>query len=92
MLLFREVSSSRRLLYSVQRSSSAHIFLQLLSLIVCWRGMILGWGGDAGGSKGDLLCVEVPVVVELSSMGGSEFSESDSESDSLVELAGGMVS
>ena len=49
-------------------------------------------GGDAGGGEGDPLCVEVPVVVELSSMGGSEFSESDSESDSLVELAGGMVS
>ena len=49
-------------------------------------------GGDAGGSEGDLLLVKVPVVVESSSMGGSELSESDSESDSLVELAGGMVS
>ena len=49
-------------------------------------------GGDAGGSEGDSLCIEVPVVVELSLMDGSKLSESDSESDSLVELAGGMVS
>ncbi len=49
-------------------------------------------GGDVGGSEGDPLCVQVLVVVELSLMGGSELSESDSESDSSVELAGGMVS
>ena len=51
-----------------------------------------GMGGDAGGGEGDPLCVEVPVVVESLSMGGFELSESGSEFDSLVELAGGMVS
>ncbi len=51
-----------------------------------------GMGGDAGGSEGGPLHVEVPVVVESLSIGGSELSESDSESESSVELAGGMVS
>ncbi len=51
-----------------------------------------GMGGDAGGGEGGPLHVEVPVVVELSSIRGSKLSESDSESESLVELAGGMVS
>ena len=49
-------------------------------------------GGDAGGGEGGPLHVEVPVVVMLLSMGGSELSESDSVSESSVELAGGMVS
>ena len=51
-----------------------------------------GMGGDAGGGEGGPLCIEIPVVVESSLIGGSELSESDSESESLVELAGGMVS
>ena len=68
-------------------------YLPPIAVVVCvLEGHDSGMGGDAGGGEGDPLCVEVPVVVELSSMGGSEFSESDSESDSLVELAGGMVS
>ncbi len=42
LLLFREESLVRHLLYSVP---SALIFLQSLLLIMRWRGMGLGWGG-----------------------------------------------
>ena len=49
LLLFREESSVRRLLYGVP---SALIFLQSQLLIVRWRGMGLGWGG-----RGEILVV-----------------------------------
>ena len=52
-----------------------------------------GEGGVSGGSGGggDPLCVKVSVVMESSSMGGSELSESDSELESSEELSGGTV-
>ncbi len=46
--------------------------------------MVVGWG--------DPLCVEVSVVMESLSMGGSELSESDSELESSEELDGGTES
>ncbi len=55
-------------------------------------GAWLWYGGDSGCGGGDSLCVEVLVSEELSSVDESELSESGSESDSSVELTGGMVS
>ncbi len=49
-------------------------------------------GGDSGGGGGDSLGVEVLVSEEASSVEESELFESDSESNSSVELTGGMVS
>ncbi len=49
-------------------------------------------GGDSGDGGGDSVCVEVLVSEESSSVDDSESSESGSESDSSVELTGGMVS
>ena len=50
-------------------------------------------GGEGGGSGGgDPLCTEVSVVMELSSVGGSELVESKSELESSEELDGGTES